>query len=234
MLDPWKELRQDCFGNVEPAITLQSYTQPDAYGPATTESLPALAASISYDSKLKSFEQAYNLNRKLIKMNHLTPLESVQFNFRVWGISKICGAQMSRHRIGQGHISGSRRFRKQEAGFIYPLLDYIKTEDEVRSIYGVMSAGIQDAYERAEQLKQEVIGVKKSDARYLIPASTANERNWWINARALRSFFQLRLASNAEWEIRRIAFLILDSVMSVTPSLFEDIAEQFNKETVST
>ena len=50
---------------------------------------------------------------------------------------------------------------------------------------------------------------------------------WWkhlsINARSLRNFFHLRLTSNAEPEIRRLATILLGIVTSVTPSLFEDI-----------
>jgi thymidylate synthase (FAD) len=227
--DPWKIVRQEtCFGSVEPNIKLVAITRP-TFVTEFTEQIPALSASVSYGSNIRSFEQSIKLNRNLIKMGHLTPLEAIQFNFHVSGISKICGAQMSRHRIGQGHIGGSRRFRKQEMSFVYPLFDYIETEDEVRAIYGVMSAGVQDAFERAEQLKQAVIGVKKSDARYLIPASTATERNWWINARALRDFFRLRLAPDAEWEIRRLAFMLLDIVSTETPSLFQDIAEDFKE-----
>lgn len=49
------------------------------------------------------------------------------------------------------------------------------------------------------------------------------ERVWWINARALRDFFRLRLAPDAEWEIRRIALMLYDIVIELTPSLFEDI-----------
>jgi thymidylate synthase (FAD) len=229
MNDPWGDIRQEiCFGNTEPDIDLVAITRPTLVN-EFTEQIPALTASVSYGSNVDSFGKSINLNCNLIKMGHLTPLEAVQYNFHLSGISKICGAQMSRHRIGQGHISGSRRFRRQEMAFIYPLLDYIETEEEVRAIYRVMSAGAQDAYERAKQLEQSVIGVKKADARYLIPASTATERTWWINARALRDFFRLRLAKDAEWEIRRIAVMLLDIVSTETPSLFEDIAEEFKE-----
>jgi thymidylate synthase (FAD) len=223
MNDPWKTLRQElCFGNIEVEVELVAMTQPrgilsDWYA----EELPALSASISYGSDINDYEKAENLNRKLIKMGHDTPLEAVTYNFRVSGISKLCGSQLSRHRIGQGHVSGSRRYRKQEPAFVYPTLEYVKSEDEVRAFYGVMSTGIKDAYERYEQLRQ--VGVKRSDARYLIPASTASSRMWWVNCRALRNFFNLRLAPDAEWEIRRLATIILGIVTGVTPSLFEDI-----------
>lgn len=232
--DPWKIIRNEiCFGNVEPSVVLvaNSFVTSSKYGNDDPwnypEYLPALSAMISYGSQINSIEKAKALNRNLVKRGHLTPLESLQFNFRVLGISKICGAQISRHRVGQGHVSGSRRFREQSPEFVYPLLSYIETEEEVRSIYSVMSAGVKDCYERSLQLQQPIIGVKKSDARYIISASTATARNWWINARALRDFFKLRLAPDAEWEVRRVAFMLLEIVYKETPSLFEDIYAKY-------
>ena len=223
--DPWKILRAKlCFGNVEPSVELIAKTEP--LGDIDIEELPALSASVSYGSEIKGITAEKRLNCKLIEMGHLTPLESVSFNFHISGISKICGAQLSRHRIGQGHVSGSRRFRKQEPHFVYPLLNYIVDEGLAHTIYSIMSLSAKDSFERYS-LWMPSQGVKKADARYLIPASTATERNWFINARALRDFFRLRLAPDAEWEIRRLAFLVLSIVHMVTPSLFEDIYEHY-------
>jgi thymidylate synthase (FAD) len=233
--DPWKELRQEiCFGNVEPEVVCVAETWPcftDNYTQDfrdMTECIPALAASISYGNEISDYDKAINLNKNLIKRQHLTPLEAVQFNFKISGISKICGAQLSRHRIGQGHVSGSRRFRKQSNEFVYPLIEYIKTREEAETIYRIISIALQYNMDLYNHITQGVMGVKKSDARYLIPTSTATERYWWINVRALRDFFRLRLAPDAEWEIRRLAFMLLEEVNKRTPSLFEDIYEQYS------
>lgn len=232
--DPWKHIRATCFGNVEPNVRLQAITThaviaegrivkgPD---PDSTEMLPAISAGISYGKEINTLSplELKALNKKLVKLNHLTPLESIQFNFFVSGISKACGAQLSRHRIGQGHVSLSRRYTEQKPEFVYPILDYISDPEEVKTIYGVNSGGIQDTYERYSQLRQPVIGVKKADARYLIPVATATARHWWINARALRDFFRLRLHLTAEAEIRRLADMVFNIVIAATPSLFEDL-----------
>ena len=225
-LDRWRSLRNEvCFGNTEPDVDLEALTVPQLVD-RHTEELPALAAAISYDSAIDRLDVAERLNRKLINMNHMTPFESVQFNFKISGISKICGAQLSRHRIGQGHISGSRRFRKQEMAFVYPILDYFD-EAKAKEAYIAMSHSVRAATARMEHLLS--LGVKKADTRYVAPASTATDRRWWINARALRDFFRLRLAVDAESEIRRLAFIVLDIVMEHTPTLFEDIAESFTQ-----
>jgi thymidylate synthase (FAD) len=238
IFDPWKPIRAECFGNVEPVVRLQAITThavmakgkiekgPD---PDSTEILPAISAGISYGKEINklSYVELKGLNRKLVKLNHLTPLESIQFNFFVSGISKACGAQLSRHRIGQGHVSLSRRYTEQKPEFVYPLLDYIPDPEDAKAIYDVISGGIQDSYKRYEQLRQPVIGVKKGDARYLIPVATSTARHWWVNARALRDFFRLRLQLSAESEIRRLAVMVFNTVIAITPSLFSDIGSLY-------
>ena len=229
--DPWKKIRQACFGNIEPTIDLvamSSFTSNDVTdmdSVAYTESLPALAAGTSYDKKVNTTAEAKALNKKLIKMEHLVPLESVQFNFLVRGISKACGAQLSRHRIGQGHVSLSRRYTKQKANFIYPLFDYVEEEPIVRSLYTQLSVYCETSLAHYKSMLDD--GVKKQDSRLFMPVNVATERSWWINARALRDLFRLRLDPAAEWEIRRVSFILLDIVYKITPSLFQDIYEKY-------
>jgi thymidylate synthase ThyX len=73
-------------------------------------------------------------------------------------------------------------------------------------------------------------GLSKTEARLVIPVSSASERIWWINARAMRDFLKLRLPADAESEIRRLAHLLLDIVYRITPSLFEDICEKYGED----
>jgi thymidylate synthase (FAD) len=269
MRDPWKDLREDCFGNVEPEVKLEGLTVPVAWndlagdseapGPLALQSgdridnreieiLPALAAGTSYGSREKlegDMERALKLNRNLIKLGHHTPLEAIQLNFHVSGISKACGAQISRHRVGQGHVSASRRFQAQGPRFVYPLLAYIKERQTAEAWLSWLSDVNRYAFERylvmrgdADQADLQQTPdtpapadefLHKEDARLAIPVSTATERSWWINARALRDFFRLRLAADAEWEIRRIAQMMFNIVYPMFPSLFEDLAERFQK-----
>lgn len=237
MLDPWKSLREKLFGNVEPEVELIGLTCPGLPGHkygfypdiadediypfvnnSAIESQVALAASVSSGVIPKDFVR---LNKKLIEFGHHTPLEAIQFNFKISGISKAAGAQISRHRIGQGHVSSSRRYQEQEPAFIYPLLLSIKDEALVATTYNILDNFYRSSFLEYSRFRK--FGISKGDARYLVPVSSAQERVWWINARALRDFFKLRLAPSAEGEIRRLAFMLLDIVYRITPSLFEDI-----------
>jgi len=231
--DPWKSVREKtCFGNEEPKVKLIAITTPlGNYDPEEVEGniecMPALMATTSYNSSLNSIDKATALNKKLLKMKHDTPFEVIQYVFEVTGISKASGAQISRHRVGQGHISLSRRYTHQKPKFIYPPLDYMKNEDEVEATFLLMSGACENAY-RAYKFLIDT-GAKKQDARLIMPVNVATSRKWWINARALRDFFKLRLDAAAEWEVRRLAFMLLDIVYTATPSLFEDIVEKFKK-----
>ena len=235
MNDKWKQLRQNMslWGNVEPSVELVGLTVPgslDGYAfhpPCGSfvesweiERMVAKAATVSTGVDIKDQDA---LNRKLIQLGHHAPLEAVQFNFHVSGISKACGAQMSRHRTGQGHVSSSRRYQEQDIQFIYPLLNNIESETTARAIYCSMADSYKAAYDVCLSLRH--LGVKKGDARYLVPTASAQERIWWVNARALRDFFRLRLDQTAEAEIRRLAHMILGIVSGITPTLFEDFHE---------
>ena len=227
--DPWFSLRQSNFGNEEPEIKLIAITTPiGSYDPedpkGNIECIPAIAAGTSYNKEANSIEKAKALNKKLIKMGHNVPIESIQYNFHITGLSKAAGAQMSRHR-SQNHVSLSRRYTQQQPKFVYPTLNYMKNEDEVEATYKLMSGACENAY-RAYKFLIDT-GAKKQDARLVMPVNVATTRNAWANARALRDFFRLRLDPAAEEEIRRLAFMLLDIVYTATPSLFEDIVEKF-------
>jgi flavin-dependent thymidylate synthase len=252
--DSWKALRKDLYGNVEPEVTLEAITMPislhdEEYrndGSTRTtdtvyweriEQLPAISAGVSYGSKEKlenDREKALKLNKNLIKMGHHTPLEAIQFNFFVSGISKACGAQISRHRSGQGHVSASRRFQTAGAGFIYPTFDYLDDEYDVKKKLGILASTYSCAYETYDRLRsgklqydmKDAPPMHKEDARVVLPVSYATERSWFINARALRDFFRLRLAADSEWEIRRVAWMMYDMVSKLLPTLFEDLMEE--------
>jgi flavin-dependent thymidylate synthase len=244
--DPWKHLRQDLFGNTEPTVALEAITVPFGEGVLQSlndiEALPARAAGTSYGTREKFKghlsgdpalrHEVERLNKHLIKLGHLTPLEAIQFNFFVSGISKACGAQVSRHRVGQGHVSASRRFKTAGPSFVYPLLDYIEDKEDAEGVLNVFSRIYKESYDNYSESRTlgkmflDAPILRKQDARMIFPVSYATERSWWINARALRDFFRLRLDVTAEWEIRRLAWIIFDMLKDWFPSIFGDMGKE--------
>lgn len=246
MKDKWVGIRQSLFGNVEPKIELVSLTCPGSWGsdgkdsffiptseysgspefsevvyPGCIESQVAQAAQVSTGVVVKD---AISLNKKLISMGHMVPVEFVAFTFMITGISKACSSQISRHRISS-IVSSSRRYQSQQPSFVYPGLESITNEVEAKNIYTIIETSYRVAYNTYTKLRES--DTKKGDARYLVPVGSATSKMWNINARSLRNFLQLRLDPAAEWEIQRLSKLILNIVMSATPSLFEDIEKKF-------
>lgn len=225
-IERWKHLRKNCFRNVEPTIELVAITQPlpkYADKGLSTEALPAYTARASHESK-GTPDDDLRLNSKLISMGHHTCLEAVQFVYLVTGISKSLAGQWTRHRAGIGWTFRSTRYVKaSENGFVYPALEYINDDKRVvDSLRGYEDLHIQ-ALKRYDALKD--IGVKNQELRRLMPVGFATSAYVYVNARAMRHFFELRLDSHAEWEIRRLAILFFNDVMERTPSLFADLAK---------
>ena len=210
MLDPWYMQRQELYGNVEPSVSLVN---------SPNENIIAESAAISYGTDLTDDNHKKRLIGNLIKRGHHVPLEFCVFQFKLTGISKACSAQIARHRMSS-QVSSSRRYREQGISFVYPLLSNIDDELEVRRLYQIMSEQNRNAILAYEHLRSS--GVTKQDARRVIPVCSAVEKYISINARSLTNFFRLRLAADAEWEIRRLAVAVLSIVKAVTPSLFGD------------
>lgn len=230
MTDKWKHLRVNLYGNVEPSVNLVGLTVPGALcdgsfihtcGQYTetweVERQVANAARVSTGADIHDNEK---MIRNLIKLGHHTPLEAVQYNFYVTGISKACSAQISRHRTGTGHVSASRRYQTQRTEFVYPLLNSIENETEAKNIYSEIEKSLISAVKVYGTLRE--LGVKKGDARFVVPVASATSRMWWINARALRHLLSLRLDKTAEEEVRRLAIMLLNIAKTITPTLFED------------
>ncbi|MCJ7608012.1 MAG: FAD-dependent thymidylate synthase, partial [Thermoplasmata archaeon] len=64
--------------------------------------------------------------------------------------------------------------------------------------------------------------VPKEDARYVLPNACFTNITVTMNARELWHFFNLRCCRRAQWEIRLMAWRMLEAVQKVAPILFAD------------
>ncbi len=223
-IERWKGLRKDLFRNEEPAVKLIGMTTPTeeimSQG-VTTETLPAYTARQSHESA-GTHEDDLRLNKKLISWEHLTCLEAVQFVYYVTGVSKSLAGQWTRHRIGIGWTFRSTRYVKASKNmFIYPALEYLDSEDAVKAAYRAYEREHRHAMEVYDELKD--LGIRNQELRRLMPVGWSTAAYVYVNARSLRHFFELRLDKSAEWEIRRLAYLMFNDVMKIAPTLFEDL-----------
>jgi thymidylate synthase (FAD) len=221
-INKWEHLRKNLYNNEEVNVELIAMTKPlNEADWITSESLPGFTARQSHESK-GSYDDDIELNKKLISWNHITPLESIQFVFHVTGISKSLAGQWTRHRAGIGWTFRSTRYVSAEDNkFIYPALEYIDNEEKVSKVYESYERAHMDFADTYKYLKGE--GVKNQELRRLMPVGFSTAAYCYVNARALRHFFELRLSKHAEWEIRRMAYLTFNTVMNIAPSIFEDL-----------
>jgi len=226
-IERWQYLRQDLFRNEEPKIKLIGLTTPTgemASQGVTTETLPAYTARQSHESE-GTHEDDLRLNKKLITWGHQTCLEAVQFVYYVTGVSKSLAGQWTRHRIGIGWTFRSTRYVKANKNmFIYPALEYVDSEEQVKAVYQAYAREHRHSMEVYEEL--QALGVRNQELRRLMPVGWSTAAYVYVNARSLRHFFELRLEKSAEWEIRRLAYLMFNGVMSIAPTLFEDLIDE--------
>lgn len=228
-MDKWKNLRKNLFRAIEPEIKLVAITQPvvEYKNLCTPETLPAFTARISHESK-GTREDDISLNKILIKLGHDTPFQAVQSVFYFSGVTKSLQAQWTRHKIGVGWTFRSTRYVPANQNyFVYNTYDYIDDEEKAKQLLKIDEEIAKKAIESFD--KKMTLGSTKQDARKIMPVFWATSCYFYVNARALRHLFKLRLDKAAEWEIRRMAVILFDICMKVTPSLFEDFKEQRNQ-----
>jgi thymidylate synthase (FAD) len=64
--------------------------------------------------------------------------------------------------------------------------------------------------------------IPAEDARYVLPNGCTTNITITRNARELLHFFSLRCCERAQWEIREMAELMLESCKEISPVIFRD------------
>jgi len=167
------------------------------------------------------------LNRQLIKIGHHTPLRSVQLVFEFSGVSKSLQAQWTRHQAGVAWTFRSTRYvPANQNNFIYSTYDYIDDAEKVRELYRIDEEVAKTAIANFD--RKRALGASKEDSRKTMPVIFATAGYVYVNAQELRHMFKMRLAKDAEWEIRRFIRMMFDVSVQCMPSLFEDFSELRN------
>ncbi|MGB9811974.1 MAG: FAD-dependent thymidylate synthase, partial [Dictyoglomus turgidum] len=122
--------------------------------------------------------------------------------------------QLVRHRIAS-YSQQSQRYVKIKDEYVIP--ETIKKEEQRLNVYRDLIERAFDAYEELVKL-----GVPKEDARYLLPQAIESKIIVTMNARELMHFFTLRTCNSAQWEIRELAWKMLELVRNVAPTIFSD------------
>jgi thymidylate synthase (FAD) len=141
---------------------------------------------------------------------HLATLRFAYATFHVSGISRICSHQFVRSKH-LDFLQRSQRYCKEtEAKFVLP----IGNEEQ--------TAILIDQYELCLDTYNKLIasGMKKEDARFVLPEGTTTELIVTGNFQAWLDFIALRGDVHAQWEIRHVAKVINNILAEKAPGIF--------------
>ena len=196
-------------------VKLMKYT-------AEPERTVAMAARLCYSpagaeelSEKMTDEQVTKLVEKIISMGHASTMEHVTFTFAIEGISRVLTHQLVRHRIAS-YSQQSQRY-VSEHDFEYILPPSIAENDEAKAKFENLMHTIRQTYDELVAMD-----IPKEDARYVLANATETKIITTFNARSLMNFFELRCCTRAQWEIRKLANLMLKEVSKVAPNIFDD------------
>jgi thymidylate synthase (FAD) len=105
---------------------------------------------------------------------------------------------------------------------------FIMPEGLTDRAYGMLEHHWEDSLSMYQDLMN--LGVKKEDARAVLPANTSTKMYITGNLQGFMSFFKLRLNSHAQKEIRKLANIMWDFMMVEYPQVFTDeLCEELSK-----
>ncbi len=182
----------------------------------------AKAARLCYYGKsIDELEEAMTpaksaeLVRKLVSMGHFSPIEHVTFTFGIEGISRACSHQLVRHRIGSYSQQSQRYVNGEKFGYIIP--PEIADNAELKQEYEKKMNELTEFYKYLTEK-----GIKPEDARFILPNACDTKIICTYNVRSLYNLFQHRCCNRAQWEIRAVAWKMLNLCKKVAPVLFEN------------
>lgn len=112
-----------------------------------------------------------------------------------------------------------------EVSYIAPYFRNVKNAEKLEKIWYEQAAASEQAYFELLEL-----GALPEEARSVLPHSLKTELVMTTDLRNWRHFLELRLAPDAQREVRLIAQFILHELYSHAPVFFEDIMEQYGKD----
>ena len=158
--------------------------------------------------------------QNIIKLGHESPLEHGSMTFKIMDVSRSLTHQLVRHRIASYTQKSQRYCKEDQFGYVIP--PEIEKNETFKKEFTNMCKKINDLYTYLI-----LSGIKREDARYILPNACFTDIWTTMNFRELRSFFKLRCDKHAQWEIRNLANEMLRIAFDKYPIIFEDLYRKF-------
>lgn len=147
-------------------------------------------------------EKMINFIKPLMDKGHLSPMEHVSFSFSIEGLSRAALAQLTRHRTFKFNVQSQRYVDGSNFNFVVPELKYLEESqrEEMQETFRNMFQALKESYSDLIEL-----GIKKEDARAILPQATTCNLIVTCDLRNFRNFLKQRLCVHAQSEIRELA-----------------------------
>lgn len=173
------------------------------------------AGRTAYNSKKQNKRISSSFIKMLIKREHLSVLEHASATFRISGVSRALTHQLVRHRLASFTQRSQRYVNEEQFGYVEP--PEIKNNMDAHKIFIQCMKDLQNAYTNLHKT-----GIKKEDARFVLPNAVQSELVMSANFRQWRHILSLRGEKHAQWEIRILMIKILRILKKHAPNVFED------------
>jgi len=184
------------------------------------ESLIEHAGRICYRSQMPGTPKATaRFVQKRVQQGHESIIEHGSASFEISGISRACSHQIVRHRLASYSQESQRYVELDNPDYVTPAS---LTGDGTAAI--TYRAALDTAHWTYKRLLG--LGIKKEDARFILPNATATRLIMTANFRELLHMFRLRISPQAQWEIRQVYVQMLEAVYLHAPSVFGVLREQ--------
>lgn len=161
-------------------------------------------------------EKKLALIKRIISSGHYSTIEHVQVTFAINNISRAATHQLVRHR----HMSFSQKSQRyvKEANFDYIIPTAIEKDSKLEEKFIAHMEATSKLY--AEFVEA---GIKKEDARSILPNATASSIVCSLNLRELIHLANLRLCTRAQLEIRMAVSKMCKLIIEKEPWLSEHL-----------
>lgn len=148
---------------------------------------------------------------------HFSTLEHASFTFAIDGVSRALTHQLVRHRVASYNQQSQRYVKFKDGNVPYVTPPAVEEDDAKKAIFDEAMQATVDAYTKLVEA-----GIEAEDARYLLPNAAETKIVVTMNARELYHFFTVRCCNRAQWEIRDLAWKMLELVREKAPYVFLD------------
>ena len=150
----------------------------------------------------------------IMRSGHFSTLEHASYTFSIEGVSRALTHQLVRHRVASFNQQSQRYVKFKEAPQVIKPAT-IEADPEFSQLFDETDDAVWASYDKLVQA-----GIPAEDARYLLPNACETKIVVTMNIRELLHFFEVRCCNRAQWEIRELAWKMLELVRPTAPFIF--------------